>query len=373
MVSFVTKPMSMYNKPNDKLFDVACTVPFKHIEIHSWGQVSACCHTWLPQWVGNLLSDSAEEVLNNTIRKQIQNDMRQGKFTFCNDQCPQLNAFLNNGSKEQYWDIIPIKNLDRTLADDSVVVYFSYDLSCNLQCPSCRKDLIVWRTDDPNDKDGQRLIKVHDKVKDLVELLLSKHKKVTLSITGSGDAFASPLYWNYLVELSQKKQIPNNLFFFLQTNGVMMTEKKWNQIKPLWSRISYINVSVDAAKESTYNIVRKNGNFNKLKQNLSFLDNIIDEKQFSNLDGWQTNFIVQKDNYKELKEFVEWQLKYKSKPKIWTNLIAKWWHMNDEEFDKMAVWKDGHENKEELVEILKDPVFRNKQIKLGNLSSFVSN
>lgn len=373
MVSFITKPITMYDKPTTKLFNHACIVPFKHIEIHSWGQVSACCHTWLPQWVGNLLTETAEEVFNNGIRKQIQDDMRQGKFTYCNDQCPQLNALLNNNGKEQYWDIIPIADLDKTIANDSIVVYFSYDLSCNLQCPSCRKDLIVWRTDDPNDENGQRLLKVHNKTKELVDILLSKHRKVTLSITGSGDAFASPLYWDYLVELSRQKKIPKNLFLFLQTNGVMMTKKKWEEIKPLWSHINYINVSVDAARESTYNIVRKNGNFKRLNKNLDDLDKMILENRFPNLHGWQTNFIVQRDNFRELKEFVEWQLRYKSKPKIWTNLIAKWWHMTEDEFDDMAIWKDGHQHQNELLEILKDPIFINPQIKLGNLSSFVRN
>jgi len=44
---------------------MSCMVPYKHIEIHSSGQVSACCYTWLPQWVGNVLSESAEEIINN--------------------------------------------------------------------------------------------------------------------------------------------------------------------------------------------------------------------------------------------------------------------------------------------------------------------
>jgi hypothetical protein len=37
----------------------------------------------------------------------------------------------------------------------------------------------------------------------------------------------------------------------------------------------------------------------------------------------------------------------------------------------MAVWQEGHVNRDELVEILKDPVFKNNQIKLGNMTSLL--
>jgi hypothetical protein len=92
---------------------------------------------------------------------------------------------------------------------------------------------------------------------------------------------------------------------------------------------------------------------------------------FPSLGGWQTNIIVQRDNFKELKQFVEWQLTFNSKPFIWTNLIAQWYHMTDINYTDMAVWQDGHPMRNELMDILTDPIFINKQIKLGNLNSFI--
>ena len=368
MVHYITNSKNACKENEAKLKEHACIVPFKHIEIHSQGHVSACCHTWLPTWVGNFLTDSVDEVLNNLGRKRIQEDMRVGEFSHCNDLCPQLNTFLNGG--DFYWDIIPIKKLDETLEYATMNVGFSYDLSCNLQCPSCRNNLIVWRPDDPNDEDGQRIKKIHEKVKDLVNVLLTQHKIVNLNITGSGDAFASPLYWDYLVELASQP-VPENLRLTLKTNGVMMTEENWNAIKPLWPIISYIEVSIDAATEPTYQVVRKNGNFKKLQKNLVILDQLIARGNFPALTNWQTNFIVQKDNYVELTDFVKWQLTFESKPLIWTNLISKWYHMTDEKFKYMAIWQDDHPEKQALVEILKDPVYKNPQLKLGNLTSLL--
>ncbi len=368
MPKFIIKQEKDYPVSQTELKKFGCTVPFKHIEIHSSGAVSACCHTWLPAWVGNVLQDSPEDIINNGIRKQIQENMAIGNFASCNDQCPQLSSLLS-GEKD-YWDIVPLENLEYKLEHGQMNVGFSYDLSCNLQCPSCRDKLILWRPDDPNDVDGQRIKFIHEKVKQLIAILLTQHKTVALNITGSGDAFASPLYWDYLVELANNP-IPHNLRLTLKTNGVMMTEENMLAIKPLWPFIQYVEVSVDAATEETYKIVRKNGNFKRLKKNLEFFDNLVYEGSFPRMSNWQTNIVVQKDNFRELTEFVEWQLTYKSKPAIWTNLLAQWWHIPDDKFKVMAIWRDDNVNKAELVDILRNPIFKNPQIKLGNMSSLV--
>lgn len=367
MPNFKIKPESQYTNV-EALKNYGCMVPFKHIEIHSNGSVTACCHTWLPVWVGNLLEESAEDIINNRMRKEIQDMMSTGNFDCCNDQCPQLSSFMNG--EKAYWDIVPLDTFEQRLKTSSMNVGFSYDLSCNLQCPSCRDKLILWRPDDPNDVDGQRIKQIHEKVKDLIEILLTQHVKVNLNITGSGDAFASPLYWNYLLELASKP-VPENLRINLKTNGVMMTKENWEAIKPLWPIIEYLEVSIDAATEETYKIVRKNGNFKRLKNNLDVFDELKLSGAFPRMYGWQTNFIVQRDNFRELKEFVTWQLSLKSKPKIWTNLLAQWHHLDDARFKGMAVWQEGHVSRNELIEILKDPIFKEPGIKLGNMTSLV--
>ena len=371
MVEYIIKPI----KSSGKLFSTkhvlsnrACKVPFTHIEIHTFGQVSACCHTWLPVWVGNLLDETPDEIINNVERKRIQDNMREGNFSDCNNQCPQLNSILSGGYN--YWDIVDIGNLNKELEKTPIHIGFSYDPSCNLQCPSCRTELLVWDPEDPQDENGQRIKKIHNKVKGIIEILLGQGKMVSLNITGSGDAFASPLYWNYLVELSGQ-ELSKNLTINLKTNGVMMTLENLKKIEKLWPIIRYIEISVDAATEETYKIVRKNGNFKRLKKNLVDFDNLVSQGCFPFL-RWQTNFVVQKDNFKELKEFMEWQLTFNSKPTIWTNLLAQWYHMDDETFNKMAVWKEEHPDRKVLINILQDPIFRHNQIKLGNMSGLTS-
>jgi MoaA/NifB/PqqE/SkfB family radical SAM enzyme len=367
-MKYLNKPESYYKNADKRLSTRACTVPFLDMEIHQSGKVTLCCQTWLPTPVGNFLTDSAEEILNNADRIRIQENMRNGNFSDCNDKCPFLSQFLHNSIK-RFDTFVPIKSLDNAIDTLPIVISLSYDPSCNLQCPSCRNSLIVWHATDVN---GQQAQKIHIRVKEMVSLLLEKHpnKKIILSITGTGDPFASPLYWNYLVELCQSS-IPKNLLIALHTNGIMMTQETWEEIKPLWPHIQFISVSVDAATEETYNIVRKNGNFKKLQKNLLILDDMISSRCFINLKKWQNNIVVQKDNFKELKLFVEWMLTFKSKPMVWTSLIAQWGHLSNDQFNKMAVWQDIHPDRDELVKVLADPIFYNEQVRLGNLSPFL--
>ena len=175
MVKFIAKKESDYINV-DKLSTMGCFVPFNHIEIHSWGDVSICCHTWLPEMCGNLINDSLESIINNIKKKEIREDMLNGKFDHCNDLCPQLNAFLSNVyDKDQYWDIRPKDELKKAIeTQKKYEIYFSYDQSCNLQCPSCRKELIVHKLNDETQL-ARRLRIIHEKVKQLIKYLIDQN------------------------------------------------------------------------------------------------------------------------------------------------------------------------------------------------------
>jgi len=352
----------------ERLSKVGCTVPFKTIEIHGSGQISLCCYTWLPEFCGNILTDSPQQILDNARRQEILQGMRQGRFDHCTDHCPRISSFLTSGFNHY---IKPLADFDAAVNKAFYHIYLTYDASCNLQCPSCRKGLIVHKPNDQNNPAVQKLLAIHHKVKQLIQLLLDQGHAVQLNITGSGDPFASPLYWNYLLELAAQPQDPR-LTLALCTNGVLMTAANWQSIRSLWPHIASISVSIDAATEATYKVVRKNGNFDQLKQNLDHLDQMIADGNLPNMHTWTNNFIVQRDNFRELQQFIEWQLTYKSLKLIWTNLIAQWNHLTDEEYRDMAIWQQDNPHRAELVDMLRDPVFDNPRIWLGNLSTLRS-
>lgn len=351
--------------PRGKL---SCLVPFRKIEILQDGRVAMCCFTWLPHFCGDLRTDSIQDIMSNVVRTEVQAGMRRGEFPLCTSHCPYLASYEHSDAPvEDLWPLVPLWHLEDALRDHMYSVYMTYDDSCNLQCPSCRKGLI-WHNRAEVEDNG--ILAVHSKSKDLVNLLLSEGHKVQIHITGSGDPFASWIFWTYLQELAAGP-LNSNLYISLSTNGVLMTRQNLEQIRPLWPCIDNVNVSVDAATEETYNKVRKGGNFQKLRENLASFDHMIADGCFPNLQQWQNNFVVQRDNFRELKQFVEWQLGYSSLTTIWTNLIAQWGHIDDESYNGMAVWRDGHPMREELQQILRDPIFRNPRVFLGNMSQIM--
>ena len=164
MVQFVIKPASAYGKVSAKLNGLACKVPFTYFEILARGDITACCFSWLPVEVGNILTDSTEDIINNIDRIRIQNNMKNSLFNDCNDLCPTLNSLLSFDCSPH--NIVPIQELDNAIKKSPISIGFTYDRSCNLQCPSCRNNLIMWDPYDLNSLDGQRLMTIHNKVKD---------------------------------------------------------------------------------------------------------------------------------------------------------------------------------------------------------------
>lgn len=348
-----------------RLSKVGCIVPFRHLEILSSGDVVLCCHTWLPEHCGNLLGCTVDELLVNAKRLEIMSNMRRGRFDHCTNHCPRIDEHLAFGNNHV---LKPLDQLDDHVATMGYQIYLCYDHSCNLQCPSCRTKLIVYKPDDISNHKVRKMNAIHDKVRELVMHLINQGHKVELNITGSGDAFASPLYWSYLLELASM-ELPDRFTLSLCTNGVLMDAEAWADIAGLLGHITSISVSVDAATEKTYSVVRKNGNWEKLRANLANLDSMIGRNDFPALTTWQTNMVVQRDNFMELRQFVEWQLGYRNLTNVHTNLIAQWYHLSDDDYKSMAIWRSDNPQHAMLLEILDHPVFDNPRVLLGNMAT----
>lgn len=355
-MKFVIKPANQYPLTESVINDYGCYRISRYIEIHTNGDITICCETWLPKFFGNILTNTNNEILENLGRLSLINDMDNGKFTECNDHCPFLSSIISNNYIPGY--IVPLNKLQEEKKNQPILINFSYDQSCNLQCASCRNDLILYSL-----AENSKVNEIHDRVKDFVDYLLIKGERVLLNITGSGDAFAGPTYWNYI-----KNLIPNdNLLLRLSTNGISMTESRWLEMKHMWNSVYKINISIDAYSSETYSIVRKNGSLEKVKKNLENLNDLISKKSFKQLKEFITVFTVQRANYREILDFVKWQLEYDQLTAIYFNLVVKWGHISESRFvDEFELSKT---EKKELSKILKDDIFNNPKIILGNLNS----
>ena len=124
--------------PLERLTETACIAPFKTFEIYGDGNVSMCCYSWMPEYAGNILEDGPLAILTNPFRDSVLQNMRCGIYSHCTDLCPHLNALMTGDQRQHVWSMVPKADLDLRLPEFSYIINFSYDESCNLQCPSCR-------------------------------------------------------------------------------------------------------------------------------------------------------------------------------------------------------------------------------------------
>jgi len=304
---------------NLKIKDV-CARPFDTILIDKNGSCFACeCAAWLPQSIGNLHKQKLESILLNPIRKHIQSTVQDNSFRLCNNtQCSYI--ISESLSNTNYYQNKSLENI-RLAIDDS----------CNLSCPSCRKEKIFLKSG----KNFKMRLNLADKILNFLEN--NKEKNFNLHIGADGDPFASIVYRHLMMKTKNLK----NLKYTIQTNGLLV-KKNFHKFKHIINNLTQIGISIDAATKQTYEDLRQGGLWEKLLENLEFLKKI---KTFK----IHFHFVVQQKNYHEIEPFIELGVKYNA-DRIFLNKITNWNTLPN--FNSHAVADTTHPENKKLLEIL---------------------
>jgi molybdenum cofactor biosynthesis enzyme MoaA len=135
-----------------------------------------------------------------------------------------------------------------------------YDWSCNLACPSCRGE--IQQVSGPAAVTMGRL---HDVVVD--ELLAGARM---ISLTGTGDPFASQFLRDFLLHLDPTSH-PALEAVHLHTNAIMWTPRLWEQMTGLHQLAVSTDISIDAATPETYHVLRRPARWDRLLENLAYI------------------------------------------------------------------------------------------------------
>jgi len=173
-----------------------CNAPFYGFEIIYNGDVQCCCGDWLPTPIGNIFKSSANEIWNGEIAQAIRRSILDETYSFCT-RCPFVPR--------------PESNVKRpsVVLDKIPSLRLCYDNTCNLACPSCRKQIAKV--------DSDQVKRVHEAM--LASGVLDMSVQVHAS--GSGDPFASPTYYKFFQSLHA---VAPHLQIALFTNGQLMDE-----------------------------------------------------------------------------------------------------------------------------------------------------
>jgi len=344
-----------------------CKQPFENFEVDDNGNVRTCCAYWMNQTIGNIHHSPIEEILNSEEAKKIRASILDGSFSYCNKQtCARLQ------SKGTYDDQSGLFSKDkvtdsryRKIIDEDIVeverikhVNFLWDDSCNLKCPSCRISSILHTSGKKYDD----AVEIQNKIMDFV---LNEQPKgeTSLNITGSGDAFGSKVFRDFLINFDgeQHPEIQINL----QTNGVMFTEKMWRSMHKCHNNIGEVLVSIDAGTKETYDIVRVGGNWDLLMKNIQMLSNLRLEGKIK--VTLTLDFVVQKHNYKEMSLAIELANSLEGVDKMKFSLVTDWGTWKRDVFEDHAVWMENNPLHEDFVNSFNNEIFSGDKVDLGNV------
>jgi MoaA/NifB/PqqE/SkfB family radical SAM enzyme len=335
----------------DVLKNYICIIPFSYLEIHKYN-VHGCCPSWLTIPYGNV--DNLGEIWNGEIATNVRQSVLDGIYTYCDkNNCPHLSQLINNNDAS---GIFIKKSLQESLKIDGPSrLNLCFDNSCNLSCPSCRKDIIISDEKDRL-KNNKILEDLSFNFKDTVD---------SLYISGTSDPFASKTFIDFL-ENFKDDIFPKLKIIHIHTNGLLLDEKMWNRIKKAHKYIKTIEVSIDAATKETYEKIRRGGNWERLNRNLNFISSIptIYNKSYS--------FVVQDTNYKEMKMFYDFISSlphyHKNNYNVYFGKILNWGTYTDDEFFIKQIWNELHPNFNDfLVELKKIGMIYNSNNNMNDI------
>lgn len=318
-------------KINQRLFDqygidteknlkigIRCSRPFDTILIDKQGSCYACeCQSWLPQSIGNLQVRSLQDLINSDIHRHLQSSINDGTYRYCNEhQC----SYIRSGM--MYSDATTIKHL-RLAIDDS----------CNLRCPSCRKGMIFHKEGSAFDLG----IRLGDKIN---EWLHTYQKSVQVHIGSDGDPFASHVYRHFMEHTPER----NDIKYSILTNALMLKEFS-PRVPNVINNLKELGVSIDGASKATYEKLRLGGKWEKIKENLQYISQLKHRQGFK----FVLHFVVQKDNYHEMKDIVLLGEKYNA-DRVWFSRIQDWNTWSD--FREHNIFDHGHPQHQHFREYL---------------------
>lgn len=334
--------------PSKKVF---CPLPFKHMEIMPGGHTNLCCY--IKKSPGVVDDNNLLEVYNSPTAQKIRKSMLNGSMEYCDlKNCPHYTSgnlpLQKDCTDSIYADII--KN--QTTKLDYVNLWLSFDARCNLTCISCRNDIIRY-----NDKQSEQVAKLMKMISENIDKM--KH----IGFNGAGDPFTSPPMRDFLFSFDSSKHPQVDIS--LLTNGILFNEKTWERMEKSRGALRTVQVSIDGASEITYEKVRRGSSWEKLTTNLRFLSKLRKENA---IKEFIISFVVNAWNFREMPDFVRFA-KELGCDQVYFSHIVDWGVMGNT-FEEMAVHLPENPLHQEFRKVLRDPIFDEPFVELGNVKEF---
>ena len=348
--SWVENPKAVVS---EDLADYFCSRPFEDFQPAASGKAYFCCQSWLPVPIGNYHTETADAIWNSPTAQELRRSVLDGDYRYCSRMhC----SFLVNRSLPRRAEVTDPHH--REIMDRRLTVLpwrpkrvqLSHDRSCNLSCPSCRKDLIVAKKGEV-----ERLNALFETT--LAPLL---RDATSVNVTGSGDPFGSA-HFRYVLKHLNRLDFPR-LQVMLQTNGVLFDQEAWEELG-LEGLVANVLVSIDAATKATYTVVRRGGSFDRLLANLAFIGELRQARRIRHL---RLDFVVQASNFREMPAAVELARAFGCDV-MHFQMIRNWGTFSLPQYRQRFIGAPDHPDYAEFLEVLRHPNLALPMIELSTV------
>lgn len=268
-----------------------CPEPFESLFFYEY-MADLCCPAWNNDIsIGSPQEMTIDEIWNSSIAMKIRESILDGSYRYCNEQvCWRLlskSLYKNETITNKTWRNI-IDEHKIKMESGPKFLNIGYNQNCNLYCLMCREKPVL-------NTDQLSIVKAY---KRLMEYDFSDVEKLT--IPGGGELFIHDDYMKIIA--NAKEYFPNLKEIWLYSNGLLFDEKNWSKVAWLGENYEFkIFISLDAATKETYLKIRRGSNWERVMNHLKMLSEKRKNKKYHQLIF---AFCVQKDNYKEMPDFV---------------------------------------------------------------------
>ena len=346
-----------------------CEKPFKAFELKPEGRTLICggMHETYDKAEPMYYTDFID-IWNSNVLKVARLSCVNGTYTFCDpvvccylresgsafvdlNDCKYVREktesqlqFLKNRKQYPQNTVLNKENYKKRELEYPETVQMGFDESCNFHCPSCRKNIYYAS---PDKIEELRIFK-----KRIYKEIIGNISKI--KVAGMGEAFASTIYKEMLFD----QKIANDLGKIgIISNGSLFTPEVFDKLSSLWREIN-VFIYMDGASRKTAEKLRAGVRFDMWKQNMEYLGEM---RQKGKIGKFAFNFVVQRDNYLEMPDYVRMCLKFHA-DNIKFSMLGNWGNWTNEEFDELSMIDENGEMKQELLSVVKDEVFKRPEV-----------
>ncbi len=318
---------------------IECSLLENHLYIKDNGDVLGCCSFGFP--FGNIMFGVLDDIYHSLYARIVKLSSLNRSFCLCDMNCWRSDfGKINNN--------LPLKPMKIVKIPKSINI--AIDRSCNLCCKSCRNHRYV-----SSNFHLDKLQILNKKIKESGYL----DKTQVLYFAGQGEVFYSSYYRELLKTELKRKNI------VILSNGTLFNIDNWNWLKDKYETIDVI-ISVDAATAKTYRELR-GGDFNNLINNLEMLANL--HKQGA-ICSFSLNFVVQRDNFHEMIEFVKLGKKL-GVDRVEFQRMNNFGNLTKKVFLNRCLIIDDKYLDYELWQVLQDPIFKEPIVDLSGFNRYL--